>query len=641
MLNNGYIERTLRPSSLVILGMAMNNRSSMLIKKTTIIFSGLILFLSSQVYGVVLKSQMVKMRDGVHLSTDIYFNGEANKARPTIFIRTVYNKQYAFDGNPVWQELVDQNYAVVIQDIRGRFESEGSYQIARGRREDGSDTLDWIIQQPWSDGKVGLGGCSYLGEAQVVLEATNHPALVVGQPQSAASGYYRPGRAWQSFSGGAFELGQTAGWFAGEGTTVFYGPSLTGNARSEWFNNKSTQQYKMRPEFDFNQYLSNIKTLPTISLLIRSNATPNDFDLWRNNSPDGNYFRSMDLVKKDDRVSVPNLFFDTWYDYGARESLMMAEQFRQTSRTHKGQQNQYVVIGPGTHCNFPQKESEKSVGDRPLDNVAYGYEQLQIDWYNKWLKNEENGVTQRSFLTYYVMGEDRWRISDQWPLKNTEYTRWYVDHSAGANSLGGDGTLTLEKPLEHKRDTFVYDPDDPVPSLGGHTCCTGSEREAGGYDQTEIENRKDVLVYTSPTLKKGIEVTGLLKANLFVVSSAKDTDFTVKLVDVYPDGKAFNVQEGVVRMRYHESLEKESLITPGEIYEVEVDLNATSNYFAEGHKIRVEISSSNFPRIERNLNTGESNYLGTTFIKATNRVLIGGEYASYIELPVIRRERSD
>jgi putative CocE/NonD family hydrolase len=222
-------------------------------------------------------------------------------------------------------------------------------------------------------------------------------------------------------------------------------------------------------------------------------------------------------------------------------------------------------------------------------------------------------------------------------LKNTKYTNWYLDHSVQANSLSGDGTLTIIKPSKEKNDSFVYDPEDPVPSLGGHTCCTGTDTEAGGYDQTEIEMRRDVLVYSSPILEKNIEVTGLIKANLFVTSTAKDTDFTVKLVDVYPDGRAFNVQEGVTRMRYRKSLRSPSLVNPGQIYEIEVDLNATSNFFAKGHKIRVEVSSSNFPRIERNLNTGEENYKGTDFISATNTILLGGEHASYIVLPVIDR----
>lgn len=604
-----------------------------------LIVIGMTLFFNLKSVAAHLKTQMVQMRDGIHLSTDIYFKGEVKKPRPTILIRTVYNKNNTFSWNPVWQSLVEQGYVIVIQDIRGRFESEGVYDIARGRREDGVDTLNWIIKQPWSNGNVGLSGCSYLGEAQVVLEATNHPALIVGQPQAAASGYYRPGRAWQSFSGGAFELGQTAGWFASEGTKVFYGPNLTGDARSKWFNSPESKQYKMRPEFDFKQYLKNIKTLPTIELLSLSGATPSDYSIWRDNTPDGEYFRTMDLVQQKDSVSVPNLFFDTWYDYGARETLMMAEQFRQTAKTKVGKEHQYVIIGPGTHCNFPQKDDELSVGERPLENATMDYQQLQIDWYNKWLKNEDNDVTNRSFLTYYVMGENRWRYSDQWPLKNTQYTRWFLDHKNSANSLLGDGKLSLQKPKLIKKDNFIYDPENPVPSLGGHTCCTGAETEAGGYEQSEIEKRQDVLVYTSEKLTSGIEVTGLIKAKLFVSSSAKDTDFTVKLIDVYPDGRAFNVQEGVIRMRYRNSLKEASFLIKDKVYSVEIDLNATSNFFAKDHKIRIEVSSSNFPRIERNLNTGEPNHLGVDFITANNTVWIGGNNASYIELPVINRTK--
>ncbi|WNC67728.1 CocE/NonD family hydrolase [Thalassotalea nanhaiensis] len=611
------------------------------LKNSHIIIVALTLFVHFASHSAPLKSQMVKMSDGVHLSTDIYFSGKIDKARPTILIRTVYNKNNTYNWNPVWQALVEQDYAVVIQDIRGRFESEGIYNIAKGRRKDGVETLDWIIKQPWSNGKVGLSGCSYLGEAQVVLEATNHPALIVGQPQSAASGYYRPGRAWQSFSGGAFELGQTAGWFASNGTKVFYGPNLTGAERSEWFNQKEANEYKMSPDFDFNKYLENIKALPTINLLSLSGAAPSDYSIWRDNAPDGEYFHTLDLVNQNDSVSVPNLFFDTWYDYGARETLMMAEQFRQTAKTKIAQQHQYVIIGPGTHCNFPQKPSELSAGERPLTNTELNYKQLQISWFNKWLKEERNEITKRPFLTYYVLGENKWRYADQWPLKNTQYTNWYLDNNKGANSIAGDGKLSLNKPASLKSDSFIYDPSDPVPSLGGHTCCTGSDTEAGGYDQSSIEQRDDILVYTSDKLTSGIEVTGLLKAKLFVSSSAKDTDFTVKIIDVYPDGKAYNVQEGALRMRYRDSLKDESFMVEGKVYPIEVDLNATSNYFAPGHKIRIEISSSNFPRIERNLNTGEPNHLGTTFIKANNTIFLGAEYASHIELPVIPRNHSD
>jgi hypothetical protein len=224
------------------------------------------------------------------------------------------------------------------------------------------------------------------------------------------------------------------------------------------------------------------------------------------------------------------------------------------------------------------------------------------------------------------MGADKWKTADQWPLKNTKRTRWYLQKN---------GELSLNAESKGSNTQFIYDPANPVPSLGGHSCCTGSDSEAGGYDQRENEARPDVMVYSTAPLSEGVEVTGTISATLFVSSSAVDTDFTVKLVDVYPTGEAYNVQEGIIRMRYRDSLKTPTLIKPGEVYKVEVDLNASSNYFAKGHQIRIEVSSSNFPRYERNLNTGERNSHGTTFIKATNSVWAGGEQASYIELPVI------
>jgi hypothetical protein len=547
------------------------------------------------------ETHMVAMRDGVQLATDLYHDAEQTQTKPTILIRTVYDKNQTFGWNSVWAKLVEQGYVVLIQDIRGRFESQGVYKVGQGRREDGIDTLDWIVKQPWSNGKVGLSGCSYLGETQVILEATNHPALVVGQPQSPASGYYRPGRAWQSFGGGAFDLAQTAGWFAGSGAIE-----------------RGTQ-------FEFKKYLDIINTLPTISLLERSGAPDSDYEEWRNSEPDGEYFTSMDLVKAEDSVSVPNLFFDTWYDYGARETLMMAEQFRRTAKTENAKQ-QSLVIGPGTHCNFAQTAKDVSVGERPMKNAFLDFETMQLDWYNYWLKGEKNKALERPFLTYYLMGADKWKTADQWPLKNTKRTRWYLKEN---------GELSLKADAKQSHKQFVYDPANPVPSLGGHSCCTGSDSEAGGYDQRENEARPDVMVYSTAPLSEGVEVTGTISATLFVSSSAVDTDFTVKLVDVYPTGEAYNVQEGIIRMRYRDSLKTPTLIKPGEVYKVEVDLNASSNYFGKGHQIRIEVSSSNFPRYERNLNTGERNSHGTTFIKATNSVWAGGEQASYIELPVI------
>ena len=577
-------------------------------------------------------SQMITMRDGVELSTDLYFPLEYQGKLPLILVRTVYGKAQLFHWNPAWKELVQQGYVIAFQDIRGRYESGGEYQSIRGRREDGIDTLDWIVKQPWSNGKVALGGCSYQGETQVVLAATNHPALVTAIPMWPGSGYYAPGRAWQAFSGGAFELGQTGGWFAGSGSKVYTQPP-EGADRGEFFR-EFGGKIEMTPKVDFARYLEELQTLPTIDVLQRAGVPPTDYETWRTSHPDGEFYRSSDLVQKDDRFSIPALFMDSWYDYGATETLAMFEQFSANSSTAAGREHQYLVIGPGTHCSYSGATANTVVGERPVGDARYPYHQLQIDWYNYWMKGEENGVLQRDPIHYFQMGENTWKSTDRWPPEGVQSQRWYFSSETGSNSRRGDGQLGPVLPESPGVDQFTYNPGDPVPSLGGHTCCTGTDTEAGGYDQAEIELREDVLVYTSKVLSSDLEMVGRISARLYVSSSAKDTDFTVKLVDVYPDGRAYNVQEGVRRMRYRNSLRVPELMQPGQVYPADIDLHTTANTFRAGHRIRVEISSSNYPRIERNLNTGGNNYDETRYITAENRLHLGGERASYIDLPV-------
>ncbi|RMA80987.1 CocE/NonD family hydrolase [Umboniibacter marinipuniceus] len=582
-----------------------------------------------------LKSQMVPMRDGVELSTDIYLPAASEAAYPTVLIRTVYNKNNTFEWNPVWAELIEQGYVIAIQDIRGRFESGGEYVIAEGRREDGVDTLSWLTSQPWSNGKVALAGCSYLGETQVVLAATNHPSLVTAVPMSPASGYYEPGRAWQAFSGGAFELGQTAGWFAGSGSKVYTQPPA-GIARGEYFQTLD-EPIVMTPEVDFSRYLSELAVLPIIDVLDRAGIPENDFKRWRISHPDGEYFRNLDLVSKDDSVSIPMLFMDSWYDYGATETLAMMATFERNAQTEEAKAHQFLVIGPGTHCNYDDTSTNTVVGERNVGDAQFDYAQLQLDWYNFWMKGERNGVLDRPKIHYYQMGSNEWRSTNQWPPEGSESQRWYLASFGAANSLTGDGSLRTTPPEHSVVDEFSYDPNNPVPSLGGHTCCTGTDTEAGGYDQRPIEQRQDVLVYTSDPLTDDVEMAGRIRAVLTVESSAVDTDFSVKLVDVYPSGEAFNVQEGMRRMRYRDSLSEATLMVPGQQYQIEVDLHTTANTFLRGHRIRLEVSSSNYPRIERNLNTGGNNYDELTGVIAMNRVHTGPEVEAYVEFPVLAR----
>jgi len=577
---------------------------------------------------------MIPMRDGVHLSTDLYFPDGAKGPLPTVLIRTVYNKNGTLEWNKVYKELVQNGYVLAIQDIRGRYESEGDYVVASKRREDGNDTLDWLVAQSWSNQKVGTAGCSYLGETQVVMAATNHPNHTAAIPMSAASGYYAPGRAWQSFSGGVFELAQTAGWFASNGSQVFYGPPAHVD-RSQWFRSPAAQLFQMAPSVDFPAYLKLLPTLPTATLLDRAHTPPTEYKQWATNAPHGEFFRSKDLAKANDPFNVPALFFDNWYDYGPSITLEMFQKFQDNASSDRAKENQFLVIGPGTHCDFKESTADFFVGERNLGNASLNYAEIQMRWYDYWLKGDKNALATIPKVQYYLMGKNEWRSSEQWPPENTDYQAWYLNSKGNAQSRLGDGELSRVKPKTDKSNTFVYDPAKPVPSLGGHTCCTGSDTEAGGYDQSDIELRKDVLVFSSQMLTAGIEVTGSLKAVLYVSSSAVDTDFTMKLVDVYPDGRAFNVQEGAMRMRYRESLADATFMTPGNIYKIEVDLNATSNYFPKGHRIRIEISSSNFPRWERNLNTGGKNYAETEMVKANNTIYHSRQYPSRIVLPVI------
>jgi putative CocE/NonD family hydrolase len=580
------------------------------------------------------QSIMVPMRDGVVLSTDLYFPEGAEGRLPAILIRTAYGKTSTIDWNPAYRALISRGYVVAIQDVRGRYESGGDYVVAMGRREDGYDTVDWLVSQEWSNGKVGSAGCSYLGETQVVLAAAKHPNHVAAIPMSAASGFYAPGRAWSSFDGGVFELAQTAGWFASNGTQVFYGPPPTVD-RQEWFRSPESKLFSQGPKIDFEAYLKLVPTLPTFNILQRAGLPPTEYEKFATSLPDGEYFRRKDWAQSSDTFNVPAVFMDSWYDYGPAETIEMFRLFQENAESETAKNNQFLIIGPSTHCAYTEATEQTVVGERDLGDARLDFMDIQLRWYDYWLKGIDNGITEMPKVRYYVMGLNKWKMSASWPPEGTTHQTWYLNSGGHSNSRNGDGLLQLAVPSEIGSDSFTYDPAFPVPSLGGHTCCTGTETEAGGSDQSETELRDDVLVYTSDVLKKGIEVTGALEVILYVSSSAPDTDFTAKLVDVYPDGRAYNIQEGALRMRFRNSLSKAVLMEPGKVYEAHLDLHATSNYFGPGHRIRLEISSSNFPRWQRNLNTGGNNFDETEWEVAQNIIHHSAEFPSSIVMPVV------
>ena len=317
------------------------------------------------------------------------------------------------------------------------------------------------------------------------------------------------------------------------------------------------------------------------------------------------------------------------------ETFQLFNQQRERALSATARDNQYVIITPSTHCAWIRPANTKA-GDRDVGEWQLDFQELYLRWYRHWLDGEDAGIEDLPHVQYYLMGANEWKQAAEWPVPGTSFERFYLHSRGAANSASGDGTLSRSSPADEPHDVFRYDPVDPVPSLGGQTCCTGMSTGSGGYDQSEIEARGDVLVFTSAVLEEGLEVTGPLEVMLYVSSDVPDTDFTAKLVDVDPDGTAWNIQEGALRMRYREDLSTEVSMTAGEVYEIRLDLHATSNYFGPGHRIRLEVSSSNFPRWSRNLNTGADNHTTTEWVVATNTVHHSGEYPSHIVLPIVR-----
>lgn len=589
------------------------------------------------------KSIFVPMRDGVRLSTDLYFPEGVDGKLPVILVRTPYGKDGSYPYGGMIPLLVQQGYIVAIQDARGRFESEGEYRVRHWDRKDGYDMVDWLVDQPWANGKVATFGCSYLGETQITLGAEKHPNHVAMMPMASGAAYNNIGRPFTSFDGGVLELAQTAGWFINSGTKVFHGPPAWMD-REEWFQSEqsgmfTTGQGTTRARYDAQEMLDIYSTLPIVDVVRKLGMKYTDYEDYVTNTPESEYFDEGDWVRADDTFDAPALYIDSWYDFGPAESLKMFNQMRANAPSKKARDNQYIIMTPSTHCAWAGATENTIIGERDLGDARKEFVDIYLKWYEHWLKGVDNGITDMPRVQYYLMGRNEWRSAENWPIEGTNYQKFYLGSDGNANSRHGDGMLSVLPPENAIVDSFVYDPATPVPTRGGNVCCTGMETGAGGYDQSTIEMRNDVLVYTSAPLEEAIEVTGYLEVVLYVSSDAKDTDFTAKLVDVYPDGRAFNLQEGAKRMRFRENLRRKVWMEEGEVYEIHLDLHATSNYFDKGHRVRLDVSSSNFPRWSRNMNTGGNNYDESEGIPANNTIHHSAEYPSHVVLPVVLRDK--
>jgi putative CocE/NonD family hydrolase len=337
-------------------------------------------------------------------------------------------------------------------------------------------------------------------------------------------------------------------------------------------------------------------------------------------------------------INVPGFWFMSWYDVSTGPNLAAYNHVRKTARPEIANQ-QYAVIAPTLHCAFKRATENTVVGERSMGDARLNYDELTWAWFDRFLKGEENGILEKMpKVRYFTMGSNQWQASDTWPPASAQPMSFYLSSGGKANTGAGDGALSPSAPATDSPDKFTYDPMNPVPSYGGNVCCTGNAVAGGAFDQRKNEEREDILVYSTEALKEGVEVSGPIEVTLYVSSDAKDTDFTVKLIDVYPDGRAYNLDETIQRMRYRNGYDKPQVwMESGKVYKVKFQAMTTSNYFEAGHRIRIEVSSSNFPRFDRNMNTGGKNYDETAGVVAHNAVHHSRQYPSEIKLTVVKK----
>ena len=580
---------------------------------------------------------MVPMRDGVGLATNVYLPRDAHGPLPTVFWKTPYN-ELAYSPRTTRNALswVSQGYAFVVQNERGRYFSEGDYEILGYPQTDGYDALTWIAAQPWSNGKVGTLGCSSSAEWQLALAAQNHPAHAAMVPMASGAGIGKVGRFQEQgnwYTGGV-PRNLFFVWLYGvdnpQRAQIPSGLDQEMRARIVRYNDLNAE----KPKVDWPRQ---IRHLPVDEMLSDLGEPPATFEELIARTPADPAWRQGGLYHDDMGWGVPALWFDSWYDVSIGPNLELFNHARSTTEDREAAQNQYVVVGPNNHCAFAALGPNFRSGDRDLGDASFDSDALVHAWFDRWLKGDASAFPASTpHVQYFNMGENEWRTAAQWPPAGVKTVRMYLRSDGDANSLNADGRLSLEAPPVGERpDRYRYDPMNPVQTIGGGDCCNGGLVTAGAFDQRPVEARDDVLVYTSEPLTEPLQVTGFIDAVLKVSSSAPDTDFAVKLVDVAPDGTAYILGDTIMRARYRDGYDRPTMLTPGQVATVQPTPMTISNTFEPGHRIRVEVTSSNFPKFVRNLNTGGQNESESEGVVADNAVHHAGDDASYIDLPVL------
>ncbi|MEO8657824.1 MAG: CocE/NonD family hydrolase [Bryobacteraceae bacterium] len=603
--------------------------------------------------AIIERKVMVPMSDGKRMATDIYRPKDTSKKYPIIFVRTPYNFNY-WDvklGAPSDMadkiEAVNHGYALVVMNERGHFFSEGNWDILGTPVSDGTDAITWMSSQPWSNGKVGTIGCSSSAEWQLAVAAMGNPGYTTMIPQGFGAGvgrvapYYEQGN-W--YRGGAVQMLFIA-WLYGEQNQVR--PMFPPNTTQEDLLrvSKSFDLAQQLPSVDWSKALWHLPEVDIIKAvdgphgIYADRAEVSTGGAMIKRPPNDPAWYRGGLWHDDKPINIPGFWFMSWYDVSTGPNLAAYNHVRKTARPEIANQ-QYAIIAPTLHCAYKRATENTIVGERSMGDARLDYDTLTYAWFDHYLKGEDNKtMAGMPKVRYFTMGSNRWQTSETWPPAGAEPMTLSLGSSGKANTLNGDGSLASATPAEDKPDTFTYDPANPVNSYGGNVCCTGNAVSGGAFDQRRMEARSDVLVYTSDPFREGLEVSGSIDVTLYVSSDAKDTDFTAKVLDVYPDGTAYNLDETIQRARYRDGYEVPPVwMERGKVYKLTLSPMTTSNYFKEGHRIRIEVSSSNFPRFDRNLNTGGNNYDESVGVVAHNAVHHSSQYPSQVTLSVVKKK---
>jgi len=545
-----------------------------------------------------------KMRDGVTLYADVY-RPKADGRFPVLLERTPYDKH----GSAAFGlKAASHGYVVILQDTRGRYSSEGEWYPFKFESADGYDTVEWAATLPYSNGKVGMFGASYVGATQMLAAIADPPHLAGICPVVTASNYHD---GW-TYQGGAFEQWFSQSWTSGLAQDTLRRRAQKNSQALQWIWKLPLTAY---PLFEIGS----------------SEGLASYFVDWLRHPSYDSYWKQWSIEDNYPKIKVPAYHVGGWYDIFMGGTVRNYVGIKSAGGSDVAKRGQRLLVGPWYHGPFNGKSGDIDFGSEAKGDT----DELTLQWYDFVLKGISSGIQGEKPVRIFVMGKNIWRDEDDWPLARAKSNKYYLHSSGKAQSLKGDGVLGTNEPKSESPDIFTYNPVEPVPTRGGGLCCDNEHLPSGAFDQRPVEARTDVLVFSAPAFTKDFEVTGPISVELYVSSSAVDTDFTAKLVDVWPNGFAQNLTDGILRARYRKSPARPEYLNPGEIYKINIDLWATSNVFLAGHQLRLEVSSSNFPRFDRNSNTGEDTGQTTRLVSAENTIYHDHEHRSALLLPVV------